>query len=169
MYSYEEKIKAVKLLIKYDKCYSQVMRELSYQDRKSLMAWYKQYLSNGDLTKECERKTNFSEEEKHSAVNYYLEHGKCLRRTVRKFGYPSKPTLDKWILELAPDSFACIKNIKNSEMFINRWEVFQKKFAINLAFEEAIDFLEVFMSDILHAIALGNEFEGKCQSKSHSW
>ena len=50
MYSYEEKIKAVKLLIKYDKCYAQVMRELYYtKDRKSLTAWYKQYLSNGDL------------------------------------------------------------------------------------------------------------------------
>lgn len=44
MYSYEEKIKAVKLLIKYEKCYAQVMRELGYPDRKSLMAWYKQYL-----------------------------------------------------------------------------------------------------------------------------
>jgi transposase-like protein len=56
MYSYEEKIKAVKLLIKYDRCYAQVMREFGYPDRKSLMAWYKQYLSNVDLIKECERK-----------------------------------------------------------------------------------------------------------------
>ncbi len=103
MYSYEEKIKAVKLLIKYDKCYAQVMRELGYLDRKSLTAWYKQYLSNGDLIKECERKAKFSEEEKYRAVNHYLEHGKCVRRTTRILGYPSRPTLDKWILELAPE------------------------------------------------------------------
>lgn len=31
MYSYEEKIRAVKLLIKYEKCYAQIMRELVYQ------------------------------------------------------------------------------------------------------------------------------------------
>ena len=34
--------------------------------------WYKQYLSNGDLIKECERKAKFSEEEKYRAVNHYL-------------------------------------------------------------------------------------------------
>lgn len=88
--------------------------------------------------------------------------GKTLCKAVRE-------TADNRGTKIEPDSFTRIKNIKNSEMFINRWEIFQKKFAIDLSFEEAIDFLEVFISDILNAIALGNEFEGKWESKSHSW
>ncbi len=88
--------------------------------------------------------------------------GKTLCIAVRE-------TADNRGTKIEPDSFTRIKNIKNSEMFINGWEIFQKKFAIDLSFEEAIDFLEVFISDILHAIALGNEFEGKWESKSHSW
>ena len=44
-----------------------------------------------------------SKDEKQRAVNYYLEHGRCVARTVKKLGYPSRATLDKWILELAAE------------------------------------------------------------------
>lgn len=37
------------------------------------------------------------------AVDYYLNHGKCVRRTCIKLGYPSRPELDSWIAELAQD------------------------------------------------------------------
>lgn len=36
MFSYEERIKAVKLLIKYDMSYSTVIRELGYPSKEAL-------------------------------------------------------------------------------------------------------------------------------------
>jgi transposase-like protein len=44
----------------------------------------------------------YSIEQKRAAVDYYLNHGKSLARTVRKLGYPSKQGLRAWIDELAP-------------------------------------------------------------------
>jgi transposase-like protein len=103
MFTYEERIKAVKLLIQYDMSYSTVIRELGYPSRESLGNWYNEYSANGELHQNFIKKPKFTEEEKQKAVNYYLEHGKCVSRTVKKLGYPSCPMLDKWIQELAPD------------------------------------------------------------------
>ena len=103
MFTYEVRIKAVKLLIKYDMSYAQVIRELGYPERSTLRSWYKEYRANGDLHQKCFKKSRFTLEEKQKAVKHYLEHGKCIRRTVRAFGYPSRPTLSKWIKQFAPE------------------------------------------------------------------
>ncbi len=103
MFPYKKHIKAVKLLIQYDMRYSTVIRELGYPSLKSLRNWYNEYRQNGDLSRDYVRKPRFTDEEKQRAVNYYLEHGRCVSQTVRRLGYPSRPTLDKWILELAPN------------------------------------------------------------------
>lgn len=103
MFTYEERIKAVKLLIQYDMSYATVIRELEYPSRRALRNWYEEYLQEGNLHQSYVKKTKFSEEEMEIAVNYYLEHGKSVSRTVKKLGYPSRPVLDKWILERAPD------------------------------------------------------------------
>jgi putative transposase len=39
MYSREERVKAIELYIKYDRCAADVTRELGYPDRKSLVSW----------------------------------------------------------------------------------------------------------------------------------
>ena len=45
----------------------------------------------------------YSEEQALAAVEYYLEHGKSLARTMKKLGYPKgSDTLRGWIDELAP-------------------------------------------------------------------
>lgn len=36
------------------------------------------------------------------AVNYYLEHGRSITRTIRAIGYPSRDTLKEWIDKLIP-------------------------------------------------------------------
>ena len=77
MYSYEQRIKAVQLLIKYDMSYSTVIYELGYPDSGSLRGWYKEYKENGDLHKDSTRKSKYTLEQKRAAVDYYLEHGKC--------------------------------------------------------------------------------------------
>jgi putative transposase len=103
MYSYDERLKAVKLLLQYDMSYSTVVRELGYPSKASLRGWYNEYLQEGGLHRDYVKPSKFTEKDKLRAVNYYLEHGKCISRTVRKLGYPSRPTLNKWVLELVPD------------------------------------------------------------------
>ena len=105
MYSYEQRIKAVELLIQYDMSYSTVMRELGYPSSwQSLRSWYKEYKNGGDLhPKNKDGNQKFTAEAKRKAVDYYLSHGKCVNRTCKNLGYPSRPTLDKWIEELVPE------------------------------------------------------------------
>ena len=103
MFSYEERIKAVKLLMQYDLSYADVIRELGYPTKRSLRNWYEEYKLNNNLHGSYIRKYKYGSEEKHTAVNYYLEHGKSLSRTVRKLGYPSRPELNNWISEIAPN------------------------------------------------------------------
>jgi len=45
MYSREERMKAIRLYIKYNKSASDAIRELGYPDRKTLRAWYRNYLN----------------------------------------------------------------------------------------------------------------------------
>ena len=103
MYSYKAKIKAVKLLIKYDFSYSAVINKLGYpKSDNSLKKWFREYKA-GNLPRAYVRKDSYTAKQKKAAVKYYLEHGKCISRTCRKLGYPSRQTLIKWIDEIAPD------------------------------------------------------------------
>lgn len=102
MYSYEDRVRAVQLYIKYDRSIADTIRELGYPSRSVLPRWYKECQANGDLRRKCERKPKYSIEEKKAVVDYYLEHGRSLRRTIRAMGYPSVAALTKWIDELAP-------------------------------------------------------------------
>jgi transposase-like protein len=43
MYSYEDRMKAVELYIKYDLSAAATIRELGYPNRKMLARWYKEY------------------------------------------------------------------------------------------------------------------------------
>ncbi len=103
MFSHDERIKAINLLLQYDLSYAAVIRELGYPSRGALKDWYKEYVENGNLHKDFIKESKFSDEERQKAVNYYLEHGKCVSRTVKVLGYPSRPILDKWIKEIMPD------------------------------------------------------------------
>ena len=102
MYSYEDCIKAVKLYIKYDLSAADTIRELGYPDYKTLVQWYKEYQETGGLHRRFNRHPKYTKEQMQLAVDYYLNHGRNLSRTVRVVGYPSRPTLVGWIDELAP-------------------------------------------------------------------
>ena len=102
MYSYEDRIRAVKLYIEYDFCAATVIGELGYPSYKTLVAWGEEFQANGDLKAVLKRSPKYSKEQKETAVSYYLEHGRCIRRTVRTLGYPSRAEQVKWIDELAP-------------------------------------------------------------------
>ena len=102
MYSYEERLRAVKLYIKYDHSLSAVIRELGYPSHQALLQWYREYITQGDLHAESvrhRRRCKFTMEQRKAAVAYYQEHGQNLARTVKKLGYPSRATLFNWLKE----------------------------------------------------------------------
>ncbi len=104
MYSYEERIKAVQLYIKFDKSATSVINELGYpKNTKSIKNWYEEYIANGDLHQEKTDGRRYTQEQRNAAVTHYLEHGKCLNRTVRAMGYPSRNLLSEWVSEDVPE------------------------------------------------------------------
>ena len=84
MYSYEDRLKAVKLYIQYDKSYASVFRELGYPPSShSIKLWYKEYQKNGDLHKSYSKTNKYSNEQRQAAIRYYVEHGRSKTRTVK--------------------------------------------------------------------------------------
>lgn len=102
MYSYEDRMRAVKLYIQYDRSAAATIRELGYPSRKNLDRWYQEYREYGDLHRSFPSNPKFSSEQKRTAVDYYFEHGGNVSRTVRVLGYPSRTLLTQWIDELRP-------------------------------------------------------------------
>lgn len=107
MYSREDRIKAVKLYIRYDFSVAEVRRELGYPAcYRTMRNWYQDYLEEletGVIKEPNARMRTYTDEQKRIAVEYYLSHGRSLARTMRNLGYPSKPTLVDWIEDLAPE------------------------------------------------------------------
>jgi putative transposase len=103
MFSYDKRIKAVKLFIQYDLSAAAVMHELGYpKNRHTLYAWYKEYKETGQLHRRRTQRKKYSEDQKRTAVDYYLTHGRNVSRTVKKLGYPSRTTLTSWLEERVP-------------------------------------------------------------------
>jgi transposase-like protein len=102
MYSYEDRMKAVKLYIKYDFSAADTVRELGYPNRKMLVRWYEEYQGTGELHRQYSKQPRYTPEQMQAAMDYYLHHGRNVSRTVKAVGYPSRATLREWIDELAP-------------------------------------------------------------------
>lgn len=102
MYSYEDRIRAVKLYIQYDKSAAATVRVLGYPSRKNLYRWYQAYIESGDSVKRRTRKERYSNKQKREAVKHYCDHGQCLARTIRQLGYPSAELLRAWVDEQHP-------------------------------------------------------------------
>lgn len=63
MFSYDERMKAVKLYIQYDLSAAKVIRELGYpRNRHTLTNWYNEYKETNNLHLKSPRKEKFSEE-----------------------------------------------------------------------------------------------------------
>lgn len=103
MYTYEERMNAIKLYIKYDLSVADTVRNLGYPNRNMLRRWYKEYQETGGLHKEYKKRPRHTQKQMQEAVNYYLEHGRNISRTIGVIGYPSsRETLRKWLDQLAP-------------------------------------------------------------------
>ena len=112
LYSFEERMKAVQLYIKYDMSIATVRRELGYPSRGMLYNWYREYQESGALRNDDTlRHSKFTDEQRKQAVAYYLEHGRSFTRTIRALGFPKRTTLRDWVSEDLPDDEKrCITN-----------------------------------------------------------
>ena len=104
MYTIEQKRRAIEQFVKFDHSYADTVAELGYPNKVTLRLWWKKYQEVGDkMFDDCTPRSKFTPEMKQDAVDYYLEHGKSLARTMRAMGYPSsREYLCAWIDELAP-------------------------------------------------------------------
>lgn len=105
MYSYEDRLRAVKLYIKLGKRTSVTIRQLGYPTKNSLIDWYREYERSRYLRVGYSRVPHkFSKDQKQAAVQHYLDHGRCIAWTIRDLGYPNRGTLAAWIDELRPQA-----------------------------------------------------------------
>lgn len=102
MYTYEEKIAAVKLLLQYNMKSSKVRRELGYPAKTTLFNWYNEYKETGDLSKEFRKTPVYSQGEKQKALDFYISNGENIIGTARALGYPCRATLSEWVKEKFP-------------------------------------------------------------------
>jgi transposase InsO family protein/transposase-like protein len=103
MFSYEERIRAVKLYIKLGKRLGVTIRQLGYPTKNSLIGWYREYERDRGLQMGYVRSTGkYSAEQMQVAVQHYLDHDRCIASTMRALGYPCRELLTAWIDELHP-------------------------------------------------------------------
>ncbi|SDP72933.1 Transposase InsO and inactivated derivatives [Ralstonia sp. 25mfcol4.1] len=103
MYSYEDRLQAVRLYLKLGKRIGATIRQLGYPTKNALKAWYREYEQCHDLRAGYVRlRQRYSAEHRQAAVDHYLSHGRCAAATLRALGYPCRATLAAWIEELHP-------------------------------------------------------------------
>ena len=108
MYSYEERIRAVKLYIKLGRRLGATIRQLGYPTKNSLVGWYREYERDRDLQVGYVRSSGkYSAEQMRVAVQHYLDHDRCMAFTLRASGYPCRDLLTPWIDELHPGPSRC--------------------------------------------------------------
>ena len=79
MYSYEERVRAVKLYIKLDKRISAAIIQLGYPTKDAFKAWYREYEQRQDVsTRYVRSRLKYSEKQKQLAVDHYLDQGRCI-------------------------------------------------------------------------------------------
>ena len=104
MFSYEDRIRAVKLYIKLGKRLGATIRQLGYPTKNSLIGWYREYEQGRDLQVGYTRSmSKYSDEQRQAAVQHYLDHDRCVASTMTTLGYPCRETLSVWIDELHPE------------------------------------------------------------------
>jgi transposase-like protein len=105
MYSFDERLGAVDLYLKFGKRSRATIRQLGYPTKNSLRHWYQEFLECGDLRADYVRsKQKYSVEQKNVAIKHYMNHGRCFSATLEVLGYPSRRTLTMWVRERHPET-----------------------------------------------------------------
>ena len=105
MYSYEDRIRAIKLYIKLGKRVGPTIRQLGYPTKNALKSWYREYEHSRDVQVCYVRsRLKYSEQQKQAAVQHYQDHDRCIASTIKALGYPCRATLTTWLDELDPEA-----------------------------------------------------------------
>jgi putative transposase len=104
MYSYEDRLRAVRLYIKLGKRVRLTIRQLGYPTKNALKSWYREFEQSHDLPAGYARRPRFTEVQREQAVQHYLENGRCLSATIVALGYPSRRLLFDWVREFNPQA-----------------------------------------------------------------
>jgi transposase-like protein len=98
MYSYEDRIRAVKLCIKLGKRLNATICQLGYPTKNALIGWYREYERSQELRVGYLRSgQKYSDQQKQAAVKHYLDHDRCIASTMRALRYPGRELLTEWI------------------------------------------------------------------------
>lgn len=109
MYSYEERLRAVKLYLTLGKRCKATIRQLGYPTKNALKAWHDEFARQGDLPAGYARsKPKYSDEQRRAAVEHWASHGRCFAFTLRALGYPCRQTLNEWVHERYPEARKCV-------------------------------------------------------------
>lgn len=101
MYSYEDRIRAVKLYIELGQRVAATIHQLGYPTKNALKSWHREFERRCDLPASYARsKPKYSAEQKKVAVEHYLKHGRCMAATITALGYPGREMLSVWVREL---------------------------------------------------------------------
>jgi len=103
MYSYEDRVRAVRLYVKLGKRIAATIRQLGYPTKNALKSWHREYELGLDLPTGYLRLPKYSQAQKQLAVEHYLEHGRCTSATIKALGYPGRGSLPAWVQEQHPE------------------------------------------------------------------
>ena len=116
MYSYEDRLRAVRLYIKLGMRIGLTIRQLGYPTKNALKTWCREYEQQPDLPAGYARRSRFSQAQKERAVEHYLAHGRCIAATIRSLGYPSRSLLSAWLQELHPQEITRVVGGRSQEL-----------------------------------------------------
>jgi len=104
MYSYGDRIRAVRLYMKLGKHTAATLRQLGYPTKNALKRGYREYVRYHDLPVAYVRsRPKYSDKQKRMAVEHYMNHGNCFAWTTKALGYPGRGTLRAWVNALHPE------------------------------------------------------------------
>jgi predicted nucleotidyltransferase component of viral defense system len=70
---------------------------------------------------------------------------------------------------LETDSFDRIENLKSNDIILARWKLFQKKYSIDIEFNDVEELLKTFLGELIDRMVTNDGFEGHWVSKGLSW
>ena len=103
MYSYEDRIQAVKLYIELGKRTRPTIRQWGFPTKNSLKSWHREYEESCDLQVGYTRSLQkYSDEQKQAAVQYFPNHDRCIASVMKELGCPAVERLLLGLVSCTP-------------------------------------------------------------------
>ena len=97
-------LRADKLYIKLGKRTAPTIQQLGYPTKNALKSWHREDEHSRNLQGGYVRSLHkYSDEQKQTAAQHFLDHDRCIASTIKARGYPCRGTLTAWIDELHPE------------------------------------------------------------------